>query len=105
VAKHSLSLPNGAAWPVRLLIFDFVSATESLDTSLGVNQLLFAGEERMTVGANVNRYLFSGGTGFYPVSARARYRYIVVLGMHVLLQLFHLQNKHGGHCRLIRKSL
>ena len=49
-----------------------VLAAEALDTACRIDQALFAGEERVAVGANFKADLaFVGGTGLERVAARA----------------------------------
>ena len=57
----------------RILLFEFIDATSRID------QLLFAGEEGVAVGANFDADVaFMGGTGLERVLARADYVDLVI---------------------------
>jgi hypothetical protein len=71
-----------------MLIFDIVSAAESLDASFGVNQLLFASEKWMAAGTDIQCDFFLCRTGIYPITARASDGNIVVFRMNFLLHVF-----------------
>ena len=85
---------------MSLLIFDIIFAAKSLDAPLGVYQLLFSREKRMTVGAYIEGDFLFCGTSLYFIAARTCYRDVIVFRMNILLQLLHLHNKDGGACRL-----
>ena len=59
---------------------------EPLDPAGGIDQLLFAGKKRMTVGTNFNRYILHGGSRFYDISASALNGCVVILWMNFRLQ-------------------
>ena len=65
------------------------SATELLvelvNTSAGVHKLLFAGEERMALGADINVNIILGGLGLIYSSASANDNGILIFGMDIRL--------------------
>jgi hypothetical protein len=56
---------------------------EALDAACGVNQLLFAGEERVAIGANFNtqHVALDRGASLERMSASAMYGYGVIIGV------------------------
>lgn len=64
-----------------------VFATEPLNTTGSIQQLLFAGEVRMAVGANFNRDRLAGRTGRIGGSAGAGNHDIVVRRMNFLFHV------------------
>lgn len=83
--------------PITLLKPDFlflniVSFLELVYASAGINQLLLAGKERMTLVADIHLqgfYLF-GSAGLKGRAASAYNRYFVIIGMYFGLHLSHL---------------
>ena len=59
---------------VKLLVRSFKTASELVNASAGVNKLLFAGKERMALGADIYTDIIAlGGTGNERFSACADY--------------------------------
>ena len=67
-----------------------VLLVEAVNTSTGINQLLFAGIERVALGADFTFDVFSGGTGLNDLAARASDRSLFVFGMDAFLHSVHL---------------
>ena len=65
-----------------VFLVQLVLATEPLDTTRGIDQLLFARKKRVTVGTDFDRYLLSGRTSLIFGTAGARYFDIVVFWMN-----------------------
>ena len=68
----------------------FKTSVESVDASTGINKLLLAGEERVTIGANVNTDVLLGGAGFISCATGTLYDGSTVCGMNSFLHSFHL---------------
>ncbi len=64
-----------------------VLADKSFHSSLGVDEFLFTGKERMTIGADLCCDPFLGGTGLKLVSARTSYCTFHIPGMNTFLHL------------------
>ena len=78
---QSVSTEKEAGQPADFFIFasDTETLLEAIDTSAGVHQLLLAGVERMTLGANFDTQLRLGGTGLEGGTAHAANDALVVL--------------------------
>ena len=73
-------LCSGSIFGCRFLA---VTLIEAIDASGGIDQLLFAGKER--VASRTDFYVqvtFAGGAGFEDLAARAGNGYFVVFGMN-----------------------
>lgn len=66
------------------LELDTVFLLELVHTTAGIDKLLFAGEERMAVGANLNAEVLSNRAALESVAACASYRCFVIVGMDPL---------------------
>lgn len=71
---------------------DSVSFLELIDTTTGVYKLLLAGEERMTLAANIDFHNVAvfGRTGLKGLAASTYYCNFMVLGMDISLHFFYL---------------
>ena len=69
-----------------------ISLFELIDTSTGINQLLLAREEGMTVAANIyfQGFALFRRAGFEGSSTSASYGYFVIFGMYISFHYFHL---------------
>jgi hypothetical protein len=87
----------------RLALF-FVTTVEFVDTTGGVDEFLFAGEEGVALGADTDLVLLAGGFDVPNFAASASHDGITVLGMKILFHVldsvssiftinFNLQNK------------
>jgi len=65
--------------------FNIEPLLEAINTSASVYQLLFAGIERMALGADIHFHLFLRGAGFKCFTAYAANDTFAVLGMNVFL--------------------
>ena len=67
-----------------------VSLFKFIDTSTGINQLLFAREEGVAVAADIHFQHFAilRRAGFKRSAASARNRYFMIIGMNVRFHLF-----------------
>jgi hypothetical protein len=72
------------------LLLNAESLIESINTSTGVNQLLFAGIERVALRADFNLDVLLGGTGCENVTASATNCGLFVIGMDTFLHVVHL---------------
>ena len=70
-----------------------VFSVETVDTSTGVNELLLAGVERVTLGANFNLDVLFGRTSLNNCTTRASDSSLFVLGMDTFLHEFHLSHQ------------
>ena len=70
------------------LFAQIITFSEPIDTAARINQLLSAGEERMTLGADFNADVASGGTRFDLLSACTADDGFFILRMN---SLFHMQ--------------
>ena len=70
-----------------------VFSVETVDTSTGVNKLLLAGVERVTLGANFNLDVLFGRTSLNNCTTRASDSSLFVLGMDTFLHEFHLSHQ------------
>lgn len=70
----------------ELLALHTETLFETINTSTGINQLLFAGIERVAFGTNFHADVFAGRTGMDYLAASARDRCVNVLGMNAFLQ-------------------
>ncbi len=89
----------------KLLLCVLKTASELVNTSAGVNKLLFAGEERMALGADINTDISAlCGTGCKCFSASADNVYLVVIRMnsffHDLIKVHSLKNDSRDFARL-----
>ena len=75
------SVPSGNLFNVEALL-------EAIHTAAGVNQLLFAGIERMALGTDIHLHLFLGRSGFKSFTAYAANHALSILGMNVFLHCF-----------------
>lgn len=57
---------------------------ETVNTSTGIYDLLLAGEEGMTLGADFNADVLSGRTSLNDIAASASYGSCFILGMQIL---------------------
>ena len=64
---------------------DAETLLEAVHTPAGVHQLLLAGVERMTLGANFNLQFLLGGTGFPSFAAHAAYDCLLIIRMDLFL--------------------
>ena len=74
----------------EFLLLQAKSLVETVYTSTGVNQLLFAGIERVALGANFNLDILFGGAAGKSVTARATNSSLLVIGMDAFLHFIHL---------------
>ena len=58
---------------------------ETVDTAARVNELLLAGVERMTLGADIHLHLFLGRAGLKSFTAYAANHALTILGMNIFL--------------------
>lgn len=70
-----------------------VFSVETVDTSTGVNKLLLAGVERVTLGANFNLDVLFCRTSLNNCTTRASDSSLFVLGMDTFLHEFHLSHQ------------
>jgi hypothetical protein len=77
---------NSAPCSLLVLLRAIVTSVETINTAAGVNQLLFAGIERVAFGTNFHADVFAGRTGMDYLAASARDRCVNVLGMNACLQ-------------------
>ena len=63
---------------------------EAINTSTSVNQLLLAGIERVTLGADFDLDVLLGGAGLDHFAARTTNSGLVVVGMDAFLHVVHL---------------
>ena len=82
-AKQGLSYVGSAG----LLALLRVLLLESLDSSFGINDLLRAGEKRMTTGANIDVDVPDGGSGFIAVAAGAMHCRLSIQRMNALFHV------------------
>ena len=84
---------------MRLLLGDFKSSLELVNTSAGINKLLLTGKEGVTLGANFNSH-FAALCGLCCdcFSASASDYALFILRMDVLFHFFHLTK--FLHCSL-----
>ena len=78
------------ASPSARKLVEVETLLEAVNTSAGIDKLLFTGEERMALGANFNADILGCGTGGYLVTARAADSSFLVLGMQILFHSIHL---------------
>ena len=78
---------------ILFVVLHTVTLLESVYTSAGINELLFAGEKRMAFGANFNTDILFSGTRRNNLAARTRDRGLVILGMDTLFHSCHLFRK------------
>lgn len=76
-------IPNS----LTVVLIQIVTAVETINTSTGIDQLLFAGIERVAFGTNFHAYILASRTGMDYLAAGARDRCVNVLGMNAFLQL------------------
>ena len=69
------------------VLFQTVTLVETIHTTAGVHQLLFAGEERMTFGANFNLNVLDGGRSFNHIAARTGDGGGLIVGMNILFHV------------------
>ena len=84
---------KGFKTPLRLKALAFlhtVSLLELIDTSTGINQLLFTREERVTVAADIHfqHLAIFRRAGLKRSAASAGNRYFVIIGMNVRFHIF-----------------
>ena len=72
----------GARFFVTSLSGFFQTLFELINTPAGINEFLFAGKERMALGADFNRHITFGGTGLHRFAASALDRGFFILGMN-----------------------
>ena len=70
-----------------------VFLVETVNTSTGVNKLLLAGVERVTLGANFNLDVLFCRTSLNNCTTRASDSSLFVLGMDTFLHEFHLSHQ------------
>ena len=68
----------------RKRLFDIETLLEAIHTAAAVHQLLFAGKERMALGADFYLQLRLSGTGFKRLTAYAMDDCLAILGMDFL---------------------
>ena len=68
-----------------VFLLQAVFLVETVDTSTGVNKLLLAGVERVTLGANFNLELTLDGTALEGLTASATNDALTVIGVDILL--------------------
>ena len=66
------------------------SLVETVNTSTGIDQLLFAGIERVALGADFNTDVLLGGTGRKDVATSTADGSLFVVGMDAFLHFVHL---------------
>ena len=76
-----------------VFLLQAVFLVETVDTSTGVNKLLLAGVERVTLGANFNLDVLLGRTSLNNCTTRASDSSLFVLGMDTFLHEFHLSHQ------------
>lgn len=72
-----------------LFVFKMETFVKSVDTSACINQLLLAGEKRMTFRADINTKIRFGGTGFKCFAARTSNRCCFILWMDAFFHNIH----------------
>ena len=76
---------------LELLLEGLESFLELVNTSAGVNELLFAGEEGMALGADINSQVAAlSGLGFNSLAASASDDAGFVIGMDSVFHCFYL---------------
>ena len=68
-----------------VFLLQAVFLVETVNTSTGVNKLLLAGVERVTLGANFNLELTLDGTALEGLTASATNDALTVIGVDILL--------------------
>ena len=76
-----------------VFLLQAVFLVETVNTSTGVNKLLLAGVERVTLGANFNLDVLFGRTSLNNCTTRASDSSLFVLGMDTFLHEFHLSHQ------------
>ena len=76
-----------------VFLLQAVFLVETVNTSTGVNKLLLAGVERVTLGANFNLDVLLGRTSLNNCTTRASDSRLFVLGMDTFLHGFHLSHQ------------
>ena len=66
-------------------LFNIKALFETINTSARVNQLLFAGIERMALGTDIHLHLFLGRAGLESFTAYAANHALTILGMNIFL--------------------
>ena len=66
---------------------------EAIHTAAGIDELLLAGVERVTLGANFNLDVLFGRTSLNNCTTRASDSSLFVLGMDTFLHEFHLSHQ------------
>lgn len=74
----------------QTLLIKTEALVETINTTAAVNQLLSAGEERMTLGADFHSDILLGRTGLDHLATRAADGRRLVLGMNSLFHACHL---------------
>jgi len=82
--KQSGRTVHRAAYCCRVFLHA-VPLLEAIHTAAGIHQLLLAGEEGVTLGADVHAHLLLDGAGFKGLAAYAAHSGFLVLGMDVFL--------------------
>ena len=75
---------------ILFCVFHTEALLESVNASAGINQLLFACKERMTLRANIQTDVLLGGAGFKFRAAGTPYGSLFVLRMYTFFHLCHL---------------
>lgn len=74
---------------MSLLISETEALVETVYAAAGVNELLSAGEKRMTFGADIETDVILGGSGLIFRTASTLYGNCFVLGMNSFLHYCH----------------
>ena len=79
-----------------ILVCETVFLVETIHTSTRVNQLLLAGIERVTLGADFDANILLGGTGLDHFAAGTTNGGVLIIGMDASLHAVHLFHKRSG---------
>lgn len=77
---------------LRLVLLYVKPLLESIHTPAGIDQLLFTGIKRMTLGTDFDPDVLACRSGLYYLAAGAGYGGVFIFGMGILFHNFHLLN-------------